>query len=114
MWITSDCKTCGQSFFYPRGGVHSRPRQYCDTCKPLHDAQLNRDRVAKHRKAQREAQTSPNKRTRSEATRPVRGGKSTPTIPQVKSPKGNGLYAGEPEPTRTQKRRKVGLPTDAK
>lgn len=113
MWISSDCKGCGQSFFYPRGGVHSRPRQYCDVCKPLHDAELNRARVAKCRAAKREAENPPNKRTGSKATRPVRGGKSSPTIPKLKTPRGNGLYAGEKEPTRSTKRAKLGLPTDA-
>lgn len=113
MEMFSFCKGCRSGFFYQRNGSHSRLREWCDECAPDHFAQLNRDRVAKHRKAKRAAQTPPNKRTGDKATRPVRGGKPKPKRPAVKRPVGNGLFASDPEPQRSTKRAKMGLPTDA-
>jgi len=109
----SNCADCGQGFFYARNGAHSRRVTRCPQCKTIHDREANRARVAKCRAKKREAKKQPNKQTRSKAIRLARGGETLPTIPKVKAPKGNGLYASEKEPAKSKKRAKVGLPTDA-
>lgn len=50
--MTGRCKRCGQYFYYTRNGMHSRARETCDTCRPLHKRELARERKRRQRSGQ--------------------------------------------------------------
>lgn len=98
------CKRCKQGFFYKRVAYHGRVRALCDKCKEPHRLEMLAKRVARHR-----AKSKPTKQSDDGTNQPVSVGIKQRKQPAMPDAKNVGMFAGEPEPTRSQRRRAVGL-----
>ena len=106
----SQCKECGNGFFYTRVGLHSRIRVYCDKCKRAHVRAANNARQRRFRDRKREAENPTNKQPGDNPPRLARDGSRDAVSRASVAPSTRGMFATLPDPGRTAKRKAMGLP----
>jgi len=98
---TARCRSCGRYFFRQ---FKTRPPIYCSECADYRKAEANKARQRAYRE-RRKSETAANSRMPEEA-RPVAGFSRE----DVRATSSRGLFADLPEPSRSTRRQRIGLP----
>jgi hypothetical protein len=104
---TARCSLCGRYFFRT---YRTRPPKYCIDCAQHASKENNKLRQRAFRKRRKQEKTPPSKRRRAEMPRPVPDGYREETERSTPKREVKGLYSELPEPDRTNKRKRIGLP----
>ena len=104
---TARCRSCGRYFFRT---YRTRPPVYCLDCAEYTAKEGNKARQRAFRQRRKAKTETPAKRDSGVPPRPVVGGSLGSVPSAIPLQAGKGLYSDLPEPGRTTKRKRVGLP----
>lgn len=105
--ITGICKSCGRYFF--RVAKTRRP-QYCQECADYRKRESNRSRQRDFRRRHAKRKNRRNEQPSGKTPRPVALDTRADLRAFTPTRTGSGLFATLPDPGRTQKRKRLGLP----
>lgn len=101
--ITGRCRSCGKYFFRT---YKTRPPMFCTECADYRKAESNKARQRSWRERRAADQETAANSREQEAARPVAGcGRE-----DFRATSPRGLFADLPEPSRSTRRQRIGLP----